>query len=95
MSRNTEYLARMETQLRKWDADVDALSAARKKAGAIARGAYYEQMKTLRASRSLAHRTFQQMRAADPVDALMYAHMQAAWEAMREALDDMAGKPGT
>lgn len=95
MAKNAEYLARMEMQLRKWDADVDALVAARKKAGALARGAQYARMKALRASRSVGEHTFQQMRAADPVDPQMYVHMQAAWESMQAAYERACAPPMT
>ena len=40
MSMHSEYIARMETQLKKWDADVDALTAEGKKASAEARAVY-------------------------------------------------------
>ena len=54
----------METQLKKWDADVDALAAKGEKASAEARTAYYERIKDLRASRDVAQKTFQEIRAA-------------------------------
>jgi len=65
MSINTEYVARMETQLKKWDADVDALAAEGEKAGAEARAAYHERIKDLRASRDAAQKTFQEIAAAN------------------------------
>src|SRR5437868_5430834 len=46
-----EYLARMETQLKKWDADLEVLAAEGQKASAAARIAYDERIKQLRASR--------------------------------------------
>ena len=45
-------------QLKKWDADVDALAAEGKKANAEAGAAYDERIKDLRASRDAAQRTF-------------------------------------
>ena len=58
MSMHSEYIARMETQLKKWDADVDALTAEGKKASAEARAVYDERIKDLRASRDAAQKTF-------------------------------------
>lgn len=93
MSRNAEYLARMETQLRKWDADVDALAVAHKKAGLVARAAHYERLKALRDTRTVAHEALRQMRAADPVDPRLYAHIQAAWESMQAAYEKASRPP--
>jgi hypothetical protein len=54
MSMHSEYIARMETQLKKWDAHVDALATEGKKASADARAAYDERIKDSRASRAAA-----------------------------------------
>ena len=42
MSRNSDFVAMMDKQLKKWDADVDALAAQGEKASATARAAYQE-----------------------------------------------------
>ena len=91
MSTNSEYVAKMETQLKKWDADVDALAAKGEKVSADARAAYYAQIKDLRASRAVAQKTFQDIRAAsESARVQMQAGMEATWEAMQKALGKMS-----
>jgi hypothetical protein len=81
----------METQLKKWDADVDALAAKGEKVNADARAAYYAQIKDLRASRAVAQKTFQDIRAAsESARVQMQAGMEATWEAMQKALGKMS-----
>ena len=84
MSRNTEYVAEMKARMKKWDADVDALSA---EAGAKARAAYNERVKELRSSRDEAQKTFARVQAAsESAGAQLHAGMEAAWTTMQEAL---------
>jgi len=91
MGKNTEYVTRMETQLKKWDADVDALAAKSEKASAQARAAYHEQIKNLRASRDAAQKTFQEIRvASESAGARMQAGMEVAWETMQKALEKVS-----
>jgi hypothetical protein len=88
MSIHSDYIARMATQLRKWDADVDALAAEGKKAGADARVAYDEQIKDLRASRDAAQRKFLEIcQATESAGAQMQAAMQGAWETMQKTFE--------
>ena len=51
MGTNSEYVTLMQSQLKKWDNEVDVLSAMGKTASMEARSAYQEGMKELRASR--------------------------------------------
>ena len=91
MTKNAQYLAVMETQMRQWDAEVEALAVGRKKASAVARGAYQEKMKELRATRNAAQKTFQQIRlASDATGAELHAHMQAAWDTMQKTLEKIS-----
>ena len=91
MGNNAEYFARMETQLKKWDADLDALAAEGEKASAQARAAYHEGIKDLRAGRDAAHKTFQEIRSAtESAGAQMQAGMQLAWETMQKALQKVS-----
>ena len=88
MSIHSEYIARMATQLKKWDADVDALAAKGKEASAEASAAYDERIKGLRASRDAAQKTFLEIcQATESAGAQMQAAMQGAWEAMQKALE--------
>ena len=88
MNTNAEYLARMETQMKKWDADVDALAARGEKVSADARVAYHQRIKELRANREAAQRTFLQIRTAtESAGAQMRAGMELTWKAMQKALE--------
>jgi len=87
----SEYVARMETQLKKWDADVDALAAEGEKAGAEARAMYHERIKDLRASRDAVQKTFQEIRAAgEAAGAQLHTGMKTAWETMQETLEKLS-----
>jgi hypothetical protein len=91
MSTNTDYLAGLETQLKKWDADLDALKADGEKAGAKARAAYHEGVKDLRARRDAAHKSFQEIRAASgSAGEHLQAGMKHAWEEMQKALEKVS-----
>jgi hypothetical protein len=91
MSMNTEYVTRMETQLKKWDADVDALAAQGEKASAEGRKTYHEQIKNLRASRDMAQKTFQKIRVAnEAAGAQMQAGMEVAWKTMQNSLEKVS-----
>jgi chromosome segregation ATPase len=91
MSMHSEYIARMETQLKKWDADVDALAAKAKQASADTRAVYDERIKDLRASRDAAQKTFLEVRqAAESAGAQMQAAMQEAWETMQKAFEKVS-----
>jgi multidrug resistance efflux pump len=91
MSTKSEFVTTMEAQLKKWDADVDALAAKGEKVSADARAAYYARIKDLRASREVAQKTFQEIRAAsESARAQLQATMEATWEAMQKALGKMS-----
>jgi hypothetical protein len=88
MAKNAEYVIKMETQLKKFDADVDALAAKGEKANEAARATYHEQMKSLRANRDAAQKTFQEIRVAtEAAGAQLHAGMEVAWETMQKALE--------
>jgi hypothetical protein len=82
-----KYLATMETQLRKWDADMDALAAEGQKAADKARATYVSQIKELRLGRDSAHKRLEEIRAATEAAGIrMHAGMDAAWDTMQKAL---------
>jgi hypothetical protein len=88
MEKNSAYVAKMETQLKKWDADMDALAAAGEKASDAARTTYVESMKGLRANRDAARKSFETMRAAsEEAGEKMQAAMTASWESMQKSLE--------
>ena len=88
MGANTDYVSKMKTQLKQWDAEVDALAAKGENASAEARSIYQEQIRELRASRDAAQKSFQEMRAAgEAAGAKMKVGMEEAWKAMKKGLD--------
>ena len=87
MSMQAEFVTRMETQLKRWDADLDALASKGEKESAKVGAAYHEQIKHLRANRDKAHQTFQKFRVAnESASAQLQSGVQAAWESMEKAL---------
>jgi 2-oxo-4-hydroxy-4-carboxy--5-ureidoimidazoline (OHCU) decarboxylase len=91
MGKNSGYVARMETQLKKWDADFDTLASKGEKASAVARAAYRERIKGLRASHDAAQKALQKVRVAnESAGARMQAGMEGAWVTMQRALKKAA-----
>ena len=87
MGTNADYVTGMQTQVKKWDAEVDSLAADGKKASGEARTAYARRLKELRLSRNAAMRTLDEVRTASEVTgARLQAGMEAAWNTMQEAL---------
>jgi hypothetical protein len=86
-----EFLAMMEARMQQWDTDVNALIGRRKAAGAMARGAYYEHMKELRAGRKAAYTALRQLQLlSEATDSELRMHMQAAWARMQTTLREIA-----
>lgn len=87
MGTHANYIAAMQTQLGKWDTEVDALVAEGRKASGEARTAYDRRVKELRLSRKAAQKSLQQLRdATESAGEQMQAGMQVAWETMQAAL---------
>ena len=88
MSKKDEYFAMMESQIKKWDAEVDKLRAKSGQMSAEARVKYEEQLKAMRANRDAAHKKLQEMRTATEA---AWQHtqsgMDAAWASMKNALE--------
>ena len=88
MKTNSEFVTRMQAQLKKWDADVASLTEEGKKATDQARASYDEGIKGLRASRDAAQKTFQQICvASESAGAQLHAGMEGAWTTMQANLD--------
>ena len=88
MSKKDEYFAMMESQIRKWDAEVDKLKARSDLMSAEARIKYAEQLKAMRANRDAANKKLQEMRtASEAAWQHMQAGMDAAWTSMKNALE--------
>ena len=88
MSKKDEYFDAMESQIKKWDAEVDKLKAKSDQIGADARVKYVEQLKAMRANRDVAHKKLQEMRtASESAWQNMQAGVDSAWASMKNALD--------
>ena len=88
MSKKDEYFAMMESQIRKWDAEVDKLRAKSAQMNADARIKYEEQLGAMRAHRDAAHKKLQEIRtASESAWQDMQAGTDAAWTSMKNALD--------
>jgi hypothetical protein len=91
MGMNDARIAKIEIQLKKWDADLDALAAEGEKAGAQVRAAYHEQIKHLREGRDAAHKTFHEIRVAgESAGEQMHAGLKTAWDTMQKALEKVS-----
>lgn len=91
MEKKSDFVVTMETQMKKWDADVDALAAAGEKATDTARATYQANIKSLRANRDEARKTFQEMSVAGvAAGEKMQAKMTASWETMQKALEKVS-----
>jgi hypothetical protein len=87
MGTNTDFVAGMQTQMKKWDAEVDALVAEGKKADGELRTAFQRRLKELRLSRHAAQKSLHEVRvASESAGAQVQAGMEAAWKTMQEAL---------
>ena len=88
MSNKDEYFAMMESQIRKWDAEVDKLRAKSAQMSAEARIKYEEQLMAMRANRDAANKKLQEIRtASESAWQSMQAGMDAAWASMKNALE--------
>ena len=78
----------MDSQIKKWDGDVDKLRAKGEHLSAEARAKYDEQLKAMRASRDAANKKLQEMRAAsESAWQQMQVGVDTAWASMKNALD--------
>jgi hypothetical protein len=93
MGKKDEYCATMESQIKKWDAQVDSLNAKGNQMSVDVRASYDTQLKAMRADRDLAYSKLQDLRTANES---AWQHMQsgvdAAWTSMKNALDKAASQ---
>jgi uncharacterized coiled-coil DUF342 family protein len=93
VSMKDDYLAQMNSQLKKWDAELDKLSAKTSELGAEARTKYQEQLDALRANRDAALKKMQELSAAsESAWHEMSKGMSSAWDAMKTALEKATGQ---
>ncbi len=87
MNSNADYVASMQSRLKHWDAQVDAMVAESKQANAFEAARYEMQLDELRASRDAAQTAFKQIRmAGDEAGLQLQAGMESAWLAMQSQL---------
>ena len=87
MNSNADYVGGMQSRLKQWDAQVDALVADSKQANAFEAARYEMQLTQLRASRDAAQVAFKQIRmASDEAGLSLQAGMESAWLAMEAQL---------
>ena len=88
MGIQTEYFTKMESQLKKWDEDLDKLNAAGAKASAEATAVYKEQVKAMRVNRDAAYKQLSEMRkATESMGKQMQAGLDASWESMKKGME--------
>ena len=93
MGKKDEYFATMESELKKWDAEVDKLNAKGEQMSADVRVSYDTQLKALRADRDFAKSKLQELRTAnESAWQQMQSGVDAAWTSMRNALDKAASQ---
>ncbi len=93
MSKKDDYTAQMQAQLKKWDAEIDALTAKANEIGADARDKYYDQLKMMRASRETVAQKMQEFTSASEAAwQEMQKSMESAWDNMKTTMDK-ATKP--
>ena len=93
MVKKDEYCTTMESQIKKWDTEVDSLNTKGQQLSAEARVRYDMQVKAMRANRDLAFSKLKEMRTANES---AWQHMQsgvdAAWASMKNGLDKAASQ---
>jgi outer membrane murein-binding lipoprotein Lpp len=88
MGKKDEYCTTMDSEIKKWDAEVDRLNAKGKQMSADIRAGYDTQLKAMRADRDLTVSKLQEMRtASESAWQQMQSGVDAAWTSMRNALD--------
>ena len=93
MGKKDEYFTTMESEIKKWDAEVDKLNTKSKQMSSDVRVGYDTQIKALRADRDFAYSKLQEMRTAnESAWEQMQSGVDAAWTSMRNALDKAASQ---
>ena len=90
MSKKDEYMAQMQSQLKKWDAEIDSLTSKANEFGAEARDKYYDQLKSMRANREAAAQKLHELTSASEAAwHEMQKGMEGAWDTMKTAMEKM------
>jgi hypothetical protein len=87
MGKNAEYCATMDSEIRKWDTEVDNLNAKGRQMSADMQVGFDTQVKAMRADRDLAYVKLQELRTAnESAWQHMQSGMDAAWTSMKNSL---------
>lgn len=90
MSKKDEYMAQMQSQLKKWDTEIDALTTKANEFSADARDKYYDQLKNIRANReALTEKMHDVTQASEAAWHDMQKGMQTAWDSMKTTMEKM------
>jgi predicted nucleic acid-binding Zn-ribbon protein len=88
VSLKDDYLAQMNSQLKKWDGEMDKLTAKTHELGAEARAKYQAQLDALRANRDAALKKMQEITtASESAWHEVSKGMTTVWDAMKAALE--------
>jgi uncharacterized coiled-coil DUF342 family protein len=89
MSRRDEFIEQMKARLDEWNAEIDALAARARQAGAEAQARYHDDIERLRRRRDETRRRLEELQYASEAawDSLQQG-LDDAWELMRKALRD-------
>ena len=88
MGTKDEYYATMDSEIKKWDAEVDTLNAKGKQLNADMQAGFDTQVKAMRADRELAYSKLEELRTAnESAWQQMQSGMDAAWTSMKHALE--------
>ena len=93
MGKKDEYCATMESEIKKWDAEVNKLNDKGKQLSADVRVGYDTQLKAMRADRDLAYTKLQELTTAnESAWQQMQSGVDAAWTSMKNALAKAASQ---
>jgi hypothetical protein len=93
MGKKDEYCATMDSEIKKWDAQVDSLNAKGRQMSADLQVKYDAQVKAMRADRDLAYSKLQELRTAnESAWQQMQSGVDAAWTSMKNSLQKAAAQ---
>ncbi|QTP60598.1 hypothetical protein HNO53_18900 [Billgrantia antri] len=89
MNRRDEFVEQMKARLDEWNAEIEALAARARRAGAEAQTRYHDDIERLRRRRDETRRRLEELQYASEAawDSLQQG-LDDAWELMRKALRD-------
>src|SRR5437773_8028924 len=93
MSKKDDYFVKMDSQIKKWDAEVDKLRIKSEQMGTEARAKFAEQLRTMRGTRDAAFRKLEELHgSSESAWRHLEAGMDAAWASRKSALEKASAK---